>query len=116
MRTGAAGVIVASDPHSEVSACHWRPRSPTPVPRMQHLDETGVYVQLIASVPVHTGGDVAKAIVCGADAVLVEAPDASGVPGDGLRKTVIGDLRRTMATCGFESVKELQSAELVVIS
>ena len=28
---------------------------------------------------------------------------------------VIGELRRTMATCGFESVKELQSAELVVI-
>ena len=65
-------------------------------------------MQVIATVPVRTGGDVAKAIVCGADAVLVQsAPENS---------TVIADLRRTMATCGYESVKELQAAELVVIA
>lgn len=117
MRTGAAGVIVASDPHSEgVGVPLATAIADVRAARMQHLDETGVYVQLIASVPVHTGGDVAKAIVCGADAVLVQAPADAGVSDDGPRKTVIGDLRRTMATCGFESVKELQSADLVVIA
>lgn len=111
MRTGAAGVIVASDPHSAgVGVPLATAIADVRAARMQHLDETGVYVHLIASVPVRTGGDVAKAVVCGADAVLVEPTD------DGPSKTIVGDLRRAMATCGFESVKELQSAELVVIT
>lgn len=116
MRTGAAGVIVASDPHSVgVGVPLATAVADARAARMQHLDETGVYVHLIASVPVRTGGDVAKAIVCGADAVLVEETGGEG-QADGPHKTVIPDLRRTMATCGFESVKELQSADLVVIS
>jgi len=113
MRTGAAGVIVASDPHSAgVGVPLATAIADVRAARMQHLDETGVYVHLIASVPVRSGGDVAKAIVCGADAVVVEPVDDPGSPPD----VVIGELRRTMATCGFESVKELQAAELVVIS
>ena len=111
MRTGAAGVIVGSDPASRgvgvpLATAIADVRAAA---RMQHLDETGVYVHLIAAVPVKSGGDVAKAIVCGADAVLVEGP-AAGDP------SVISDLRRTMATCGYESVKEFQAADLVVIA
>jgi isopentenyl diphosphate isomerase/L-lactate dehydrogenase-like FMN-dependent dehydrogenase len=109
MRTGAAGVIVASDPHSHgVGVPLATAIADVRAARMQHLDETGVYVQVVATVPVRSGGDVAKAVACGADAVLVD--------GDGPHDAVIGDLRRTMATCGYESVKELQSAELVVIA
>lgn len=108
MRTGATAVIVQSDLASEgVHVPLATAIADVRAARSRHLDETGVYTQIIAAVPVRTGGDVAKAIACGADAVLVEAvgSDSAGV---------IGDLRRTMATCGFESVKEFQSAELVV--
>lgn len=115
MRTGAAGVIVASDPHSEgVGVPLATAIADVRAARMQHLDETGVYVHVIASVPVRTGGDVAKAIVCGADAVLVERPATESTGGPAA--TVIDDLRRTMATCGYESAKELQAADLVVIA
>lgn len=111
MRTGAAAVIVASDPHSAgVGVPLATAIADVRAARMQHLDETGVYVHLIASVPVSSGGDIAKAVACGADAVLVE-------PVDGVEPaTVVAELRRTMATCGYESVKELQSADLVVIA
>ena len=122
MRTGAAGVIVGSDPASQgVGVPLATAIADARAARMRHLDETGVYVHLIASVPVRSGGDVAKAIVCGADAVLIEStqgqagaerPSAT----DGPVATVIGDLRRSMATCGYESVKEFQSADLVVIA
>lgn len=109
MRTGAAAVIVASDPASEgVGVPLATAIADVRAARMQHLDETGVYAHIIAAVPVRTGGDVAKAIVCGADAVLIENPEVAA-------DAVIGDLRRTMATCGYESTKEFQSAELVVI-
>lgn len=107
MRTGAAGVIVGSDPRSVgVGVPLATAIADVRAARMRHLDETGVYVHLVASLPVRTGGDIAKAIVCGADAVLVE--------GEPPLATVIDDLRRTMATCGYESVKEFQGAELVV--
>jgi len=53
--------------------------------RMRHLDETGVYVHVIADGGMATGGDVAKAIVCGADAVALGAPlaGATEAPGRG---------------------------------
>jgi IMP dehydrogenase len=52
---------------------------------MHHLDETGVYVHIIADCGMATGGDIAKAIVCGADAVMLGAPFAAAVdaPGQG---------------------------------
>lgn len=108
MRTGAAAVIVQSDLASEgVHVPLATAIADVRAARSRHLDETGVYCQIIAAVPVSNGGDVAKAIVCGADAVLVE-------PVEGHSTDVVESLRRTMATCGFESVKEFQSAELVV--
>jgi len=46
---------------------------------MRHLDETGVYVHVIADGGMSKGGDVAKAIACGADAVMLGSPLTSAV-------------------------------------
>jgi IMP dehydrogenase len=162
MRTGAIGILVGVGPGH---ACTTRGVLGLGVPqataiadaraaRAQHLDETGVYVQVIADGGMATGGDIAKAIVCGADAVMIGSPlaAASEAPGRGyhwgmatfhptlprgarvktatrgtLREILIGPahendgrlnlfgaLRTSMATCGYESVKEFQKAEVMV--
>ena len=82
MRTGAAGVLVGigtgvtsttggvlgvGNPQATAIA-------DARAARMRHLDETGVYVHLIADGGMATGGDIAKAVVCGADAVMLGAP------------------------------------------
>src|SRR3712207_4728195 len=84
MRTGAVGVLVGVGPGQ---ACTTRGVLGIGVPqataiadaagaRMRHLDETGVYVQVIADGGMSTGGDIAKAIACGADAVMIGSPPA----------------------------------------
>jgi IMP dehydrogenase len=93
MRTGAVGVLVGVGPGH---ACTTRGVLGIGVPqataiadaraaRAQHLDETGVYVHVIADGGMATGGDVAKAIVCGADAVMLGSPLAAAAeaPGHG---------------------------------
>ncbi len=93
MRTGAAGVLVGVGPGH---ACTTRAVLGLGVPqataiadaraaRMRHLDETGAYVHVIADGGMATGGDIAKAIVCGADAVMVGSPLAAAheAPGQG---------------------------------
>jgi IMP dehydrogenase len=162
MRTGAVGVLVGVGPGN---ACTTRGVLGLGVPqataiadvagaRMRHLDETGVYVHVIADGGMSKGGDVAKAIVCGADAVMlgspltaaVEAPARgfhwgmatfhptlprgtrvrTGVKGtlkeillgparenDG-RMNLFGALRTAMATCGYQTLKEFQKAEVMV--
>jgi len=53
--------------------------------RMEHLRETGRYVHVIADGGMRTGGDVAKAIACGADSVMIGSPLAKAyeAPGRG---------------------------------
>ena len=85
MRTGAVGVLVGVGPGH---ACTSRGVLGIGVPqataiadaagaRIRHLDETGVYVHVIADGGMRTGGDIAKAIACGADAVMIGSPLAS---------------------------------------
>jgi len=162
MRTGAVGILVGVGPGN---ACTTRGVLGVGVPqataiadargaRMRHLDETGVYVHVIADGGMSTGGDVSKAIACGADAVMVGSPlaAASEAPGKGWhwgmatfhptlprgtrvrtttrgtlkeilvgpasendgRLNLAGALRTSMATCGYETLKEFQKAEVMV--
>src|SRR5918912_1785184 len=82
MRTGAAGVLVGVGPGA---ACTTRGVLGVGVPqataiadasaaRTQHLLETGQYVNVIAHGGMRTGSDIAKAIACGADAVMIGSP------------------------------------------
>lgn len=93
MRTGAAGILVGVGPGH---ACTSRGVLGIGVPqataiadaagaRIRHLDETGVYVHVIADGGMRTGGDISKAIACGADSVMIGSPlaSASEAPGKG---------------------------------
>jgi IMP dehydrogenase len=162
MRTGAAGVLVGVGPGA---ACTTRGVLGLGVPqataiadvagaRSTHMLETGEYVQVIADGGMSTGGDVAKAIACGADAVMIGSPLARAyeAPGRGFHwgmatfhptlprgarvETVqngsieeiltgpahendgsfnlMGALRTSMATCGYQDIAEFNRAELMV--
>jgi IMP dehydrogenase len=91
MRTGAVGVLVGVGPGA---ACTTRGVLGVGVPqataiadaagaRIRYLDETGRYVHVIADGGMRTGGDVAKAIACGADAVMIGSPLASATEAPG---------------------------------
>src|SRR6478609_6909036 len=162
MRTGCAGVLVGVGPGA---ACTTRGVLGVGVPqataiadvagaRSQHMLETGEYVRVIADGGMRTGGDVAKAIACGADAVMIGSPLARAheAPGRGFHwgmatfhptlprgarvKTtqngtleeiisgparendgtfnLMGGLRTSMATCGYQDIAEFNRAELMV--
>ena len=162
MRTGAAGVLVGVGPGA---ACTTRGVLGLGVPqataiadvsgaRSTHMLETGEYVQVIADGGMSTGGDVAKAIACGADAVMIGSPRARAyeAPGRGFHwgmatfhptlprgarvETIqngsieeiltgpahendgsfnlMGALRTSMATCGYQDIAEFNRAELMV--
>ncbi len=161
MRTGAAGVLVGVGPGA---ACTTRGVLGVGVPqataiadaaaaRVQHLLETGQYVNVIADGGMRTGGDISKAIACGADAVMVGSPLARAIeaPGHGyhwgmatfhpslprgarvktdqvatLEEIVIGPakendgtlnlmgaLRTSMATTGYDTIQAFQKAEIM---
>jgi len=162
MRTGAVGVLVGVGPGN---ACTTRGVLGVGVPpataiadaaaaRREHQHETGRYCHVIADGGMRTGGDIAKAIACGADAVMIGSPmtRADQAPGRGYHwgmatfhptlprgarvKTqqvasieeilrgpahendgtfnLFGALATSMATCGYETIKEFQKAELVI--
>ena len=162
MRTGAAAVLVGVGPGQ---ACTTRGVLGIGVPqataiadvrqaRVRHLDETGVYVHIIADGGLSTGGHIAKAVACGADAVMIGSPLASAneAPGRGFhwgmasyhqslprgtriqiqplgtleeiltgpaaenngKLNLFGALKTSMATCGYETLKEFQNAEVIV--
>src|SRR5918992_925628 len=162
MRTGAAGVLVGVGPGA---ACTTRGVLGVGVPqataiadaaaaRAQHLLDTGKYVNVIADGGMRTGGDIAKAIACGADAVMIGSPlaRANEAPGRGYHwgmatfhptlprgarvevkqvasleeilvgpatendgtLNLMGALRTSMATCGYENIHEFQRAEIML--
>jgi IMP dehydrogenase len=162
MRTGAAGVLVGVGPGA---ACTTRGVLGIGVPqataiadvaaaRSQHMLETGEYVRVIADGGMRTGGDVSKAIACGADAVMIGSPLARAheAPGRGYHWgmatfhptlprgarvatvqngtveeiltgparendgtfNLMGGLRTSMATCGYQDIAEFNRAELMI--
>ena len=79
MRTGAVGVLVGMGA-SSVSTTEAALGIHVPLAtalaevasaRSRYLEESGRYVQVIASGGLRTGGDLAKAIACGADALML---------------------------------------------
>lgn len=80
MRTGAAGIIIGggtstTDLALGIDAPMATAIADAAAARRDYLDETGGrYVHLIADGEIETSGDVAKAIACGADAVMLGAP------------------------------------------
>lgn len=91
MRTGAAGILIGVGPGN---ACTSRGVLGLGVPqataiadaagaRIRHLDETGVYCHVIADGGMSRGGDICKAIACGADAVMIGSPLAASAEAPG---------------------------------
>ena len=93
MRTGAVGVLVGVGPGA---ACTTRRVLGIGIPqataiadvaaaRALYLEESGRYVNVIADGGMRTGGDIAKAVACGADAVMIGSPlsRAKEAPGKG---------------------------------
>lgn len=95
MRTGAAGVIVGygqtagattSGEVLGVSVAMATAIADAAAARREYLDETGGrYVHVLADGDIHTSGDLAKSIACGADAVVLGTPLAAAqeAAGDG---------------------------------
>lgn len=93
MRTGAAGVIVGygstagvttSDEVLGISVPMATAIADAAAARREYLDETGGrYVHVLADGDIHTSGDLAKAIACGADAVVLGTPLATAAEAQG---------------------------------
>jgi IMP dehydrogenase len=164
MRTGAAGVLVGAGSGAAAVARHVlgvgvplaTALADARAARVRHLEETGVYCHVIADGGVKTGGDIARAAACGADAVMIGTPLAAAheAPGRGwhwgmggvhatlprgerirvepqgtLEEILVGPahdasgglnlagaLRRAMALAGYENLRDLQTADLVVLT
>ena len=103
MRTGAAGVIVGygstrgattTDEVLGIGVPMATAIADAAAARRDYLDETGGrYVHVIADGDIHTSGEIAKAIACGADAVMLGTPLAESAEALGAR-LVLADRRR----------------------
>lgn len=79
MRTGAVGVLVGvgvgsvstTDRALGVAVPQATAIAEVAAARSRYLEESGRYVSVIATGGIRTGGDVARAIACGADAVML---------------------------------------------
>lgn len=91
MRTGAVGVLVgigsdtpaATRAVTGIGAPQASAIADAAAARSRHVEETGVYIQVIAAGGIRSGGDIAKAVACGADAVMIGSPLASVVDAPG---------------------------------
>ncbi|WIM68166.1 GuaB3 family IMP dehydrogenase-related protein [Corynebacterium breve] len=91
MRAGAAGIIVGSGDTTSDTALGISTPMATAIAdaaaaRREYLDETGGrYVHVIADGEINLSGDIARAIACGADAVMLGSPltYAEEATGDG---------------------------------
>jgi IMP dehydrogenase len=124
MRTGAAGVIVGYGQSSGVTSTDAVLGIGVPMAtaiadaataRRDYLDETGGrYVHVIADGGVHTSGDIAKSIACGADAVMLGAPlsSATEAPGQGLYWTAAAahpSVPRSRVAVGVDNETDLRT-------
>jgi IMP dehydrogenase len=124
MRTGAAGVIVGYGHSSGVTTTDTVLGIGVPMAtaiadaaaaRRDYLDETGGrYVHVIADGGVHSSGDIAKSIACGADAVMLGEPlsAATEAPGQGLYWTSAAahpSVPRSRVTVGAEAEVDLRT-------
>lgn len=163
MRAGAAGILVgfgggASHTTRQVLGVAVPMASAVAevaAARREYLDESGGrYVHVIADGSVGRSGDIAKAIACGADAVMMGSPLAKAVESPGLgwhwgseahhqelprgervnvgtvgtlqeillgpsrsadgSMNLFGALRRAMATCGYQNLKDFQRVEVII--
>lgn len=162
MRTGAVGVIVGTGSGGTATTGEVlgvgvplaTAIADAAGARSRHLEETGVYVHVVAEGEIETGAEVAKALACGADAVVLgralarssEAPGhgrhwspllahptlpraravtaaplaplaeilSGPAPGGDGRVNLFGALRKTVALCGYATVREFHKADVVV--
>ena len=124
MRTGAAGVLVGVGPGATSTTNRvlgvGNPQATAiadaRAARMRHLDETGVYVHVIADGGMSTGGDIAKAVVCGADGVMLGSPlaCASEAPAGGATWSM-ASLHRTLPRGRFRRATPVGSLEQVLL-
>jgi IMP dehydrogenase len=123
MRTGAVGVLVglgASSVSTTEAALGIHVPLATAIAevaaaRSRYLEESGRYVHVIAAGGIGTGGDLTKAIACGADAVMLGRPLAAAdeAPGGGAYWGVSA-AHHTLPRGRYDRVERLGPLEVIL--